>query len=103
LPHVFRDAFVVALLNPKTTLFFAAFLPQFIQPGGGAGLQAALLGAVFVLLAVLTDSLYVLGAAALAPRLPASGGARVWGRYASAATYIGLGLFTAALGARASR
>ncbi len=30
--RIFRDGFVVALLNPKTTLFFAAFLPQFLSP-----------------------------------------------------------------------
>ena len=33
---MFRDGFVVALLNPKTSLFFAAFLPQFMNPQGSA-------------------------------------------------------------------
>ncbi len=31
--RLFRDGFLVALLNPKTALFFAALLPQFINPG----------------------------------------------------------------------
>src|SRR6478735_1338052 len=36
LDRVFRDGFVVALLNPKTSLFFAAFLPQFMDGHGSA-------------------------------------------------------------------
>ena len=52
---MFRDGFVVALLNPKTALFFAAFLPQFIDPSGSPMMQSVLLGALFVLVAASTD------------------------------------------------
>jgi threonine/homoserine/homoserine lactone efflux protein len=60
-----RQAFWVALLNPKTTLFFAALLPPFLDPEGPAVAQSLLLGAVFVVIAAATDSLYVLAAGAL--------------------------------------
>jgi threonine/homoserine/homoserine lactone efflux protein len=57
----FRDGVLVDLLNPKTGLFFVAFLPQFIDPASGpAALQVGLLGLCFVLLAVLFDGGYVL-------------------------------------------
>src|SRR3984893_14774921 len=63
----FRDGFLVALLNPKTALFFAAFLPQFIDPGASPLWQSLVLSCVFVAIAVCTDSLYMLTASALAP------------------------------------
>jgi threonine/homoserine/homoserine lactone efflux protein len=103
LPRIFRDAVLVALLNPKTALFFAAFLPQFMDPGASAVQQGALLGALFVLLALCTDTLYVLAAGAVAPHVVRGARGAMFGRYASAAGFIGLGLFTAASGARAPR
>jgi threonine/homoserine/homoserine lactone efflux protein len=96
LRQVFRDGFVVALLNPKTALFFAAFLPQFMTPGLAAPIgQSVMLGAVFVLIATGTDSLYVLLAGLLAPRLQQARGAARWGRRAAGSAFIGLGLLTA--------
>jgi len=102
LGRIFRDGFVVALLNPKTALFFAAFLPQFMDAATSPAQQAALLGSVFVLLAAATDSGYVLLAGAVGRALAGRGAQRIagLGRYAAAATYIGLGLYTAALSAR---
>lgn len=93
-PHgrIARDGFVVALLNPKTALFFAAFLPQFIDPAGSAALQSGLFGAAFVAIAACTDTAYVLAAGAAAPALAR---VRSAGRYATAAVYLGLGVFTA--------
>ena len=93
--RIMRDGFLVALLNPKTALFFAAFLPQFIDPAGSAVLQSALFGAAFVAIAACTDTIYVLAAGAAAPALDTLGRARVLGRYATALVYFGLGLFTA--------
>jgi len=60
--HAVRTGFVVGLTNPKTIVFFAAFLPQFTDEGGPAGVQIALLGLVFGVLAVCSDSLWALGA-----------------------------------------
>jgi threonine/homoserine/homoserine lactone efflux protein len=99
--RIFRDGFLVALLNPKTTIFFAAFLPQFLHPGSGP-LESVALGALFVLVASCTDCLYVL-LAGVATRFFRNAGPRSAdvGRYATAATFIGLGVFTAASGSRA--
>jgi threonine/homoserine/homoserine lactone efflux protein len=97
---ILREGFVVALLNPKTALFFAAFLPQFLNPAGNVAMQSALFGAAFVVIASCTDTCYVLAARAAAPALGRMKGASTFGRYATAAVYIGLGLFTAAWGSR---
>jgi threonine/homoserine/homoserine lactone efflux protein len=67
--RVFRDGFLVALLNPKTALFFGAFLPQFVDPARPPLAQSLALGAAFVAIAVCTDTLYVLAAARLGPRI----------------------------------
>ena len=53
-----RAGFVVGATNPKTIVFFVAFLPQFIDPGAPAGPQLALLGLLFAVLAVLSDSVW---------------------------------------------
>ncbi len=52
-----RTGFLVGATNPKTIVFFAAFLPQFIDPHAPAAPQLLLLGAVFGVLAVCSDSL----------------------------------------------
>ena len=95
--RIFRRGVIVNVLNPKTALFFLAFLPQFVDPGRGPVLaQVLVLGTLFVLLALLSDSLYALGAGALAARLRRRRpGARDAGRYAGAAVYVTLGTATA--------
>lgn len=98
---LFRDGFLVALLNPKTALFFAAFLPQFMDPAGSAIGQSAVLGATFVAIAAVTDTAYVLFASAVAPRLARSARSAAAGRWLSASCFFGLGLFTAVTGQRA--
>jgi threonine/homoserine/homoserine lactone efflux protein len=60
--HAISTGAVVGVTNPKTIVFFAAFLPQFTSDSGPAALQVALLGIVFALLAVCSDSLWALGA-----------------------------------------
>ena len=99
LNRVFRDGFVVALLNPKTTVFFAAFLPQFLSPDAPFVVQSITLGAVFVAIAALTDSAYALAAGVLAPRLRGGAGSHL-GPVLGGLTFIGLGLFTALAGSR---
>jgi threonine/homoserine/homoserine lactone efflux protein len=97
---IFRDGFVVALFNPKTAIFFAAFLPQFLNPGASPIGQSVLLGALFVLVAAATDSAYALAAGAVAPALSQFRRVRTAGRYLSASAFIGLGVFAAASGSR---
>lgn len=101
--RVFRDGALVALLNPKTTLFFAAFLPQFVVEVGRGDpmLRTATLATLFVAIAAVTDSLYAIAAGALAPVLGRARGARRAGRYASGSALIGLGIYTAVSGSRA--
>lgn len=99
--RVLRDGFLVALLNPKTALFFAAFLPQFTSVSASPLGQSVLLGAIFVAVAATTDALYVLTASVLASRLRRIGSARRWGRYATGTAFIGLGAWTALSGTRA--
>lgn len=60
--HPIRIGFVVGVTNPKTVVFFVAFLPQFINSSGVVALQTVMLGLVFALLAVVSDSLWALGA-----------------------------------------
>lgn len=95
LRRVFRDGFVVALLNPKTTIFFAAFLPQFMSPDTASLGQSIALGSIFVAIAAVTDSAYAVAAAKLGPVLGRARRVRATGRYLSAGAFIGLGLFTA--------
>jgi threonine/homoserine/homoserine lactone efflux protein len=101
--RVFRDGFLVALLNPKTALFFAALLPQFILPAVAPLPQTLFLGSVFVAIAVCTDTLYVCAAAAFAQRLKRDGPARGLGRYLAAATFMGLAAYAAFANPRATR
>lgn len=62
--HPVRTGFTVGATNPKTMVFFAAFLPQFVDPSRGhAVLWTVLLGVVFGVMAVLSDSVWTLMAA----------------------------------------
>ena len=60
--HAVRTGLIVGMTNPKTIVFFAAFLPQFLNDSGPAGLQMGVLGLVFAALAVCSDSLWAIGA-----------------------------------------
>ncbi|NML44290.1 LysE family translocator [Ramlibacter sp. G-1-2-2] len=99
LKRIFRDGFVVAVLNPKTTLFFAAFLPQFMDAHSSPLVQTLSLGALFVGIAACTDLSYVLTASLVAPRLKRVPRGAVWGNRLAGTSFIGLGLLTA-FGAR---
>src|SRR5512132_1335340 len=89
LSKVFRDACWVAMLNPKTAVFFAAFLPQFMTPSIAPMRQSLALGALFVVIAAASDATYALGASALAPRFGRRRGAARWGRFVSGGAFIG--------------
>ena len=98
LGRIVRDGFLVALLNPKTALFFAAFLPQFMATGAPAALQGITLGTIFVAIAAISDSVYAIAAGAVAPALLRARGFRRFGRYLTAGLFISLGLFVAISG-----
>jgi threonine/homoserine/homoserine lactone efflux protein len=101
--RLFREGVLVALLNPKTTIFFAAFLPQFMHPGMPALPQAVMLGAIFVVVAATSDLGYVLLATAFAPRFARAGAAPRWGHYLSGGALIALGVASAMTGQRNTR
>lgn len=93
--RLFGDGVAVSVLNPKIAVFFLAFLPQFVDPGGvPVPLQVFFLGLLYVGLALVTDGAYAL----LASRLRGMLGSRVargpLPRVASGAVYIGLGVST---------
>jgi threonine/homoserine/homoserine lactone efflux protein len=61
--RAFRQAIVAEILNPKTALFFLAFLPQFVRPDHGAVvLQFSVLGLIFVAMSAAYTSLIALAA-----------------------------------------
>jgi threonine/homoserine/homoserine lactone efflux protein len=61
-PAVFWRACIVAAVNPKTLLFNAAFLPQFVPSGGNATMQLAVVSGVFLTVLLLGDMLWALSA-----------------------------------------
>jgi threonine/homoserine/homoserine lactone efflux protein len=101
--RLFRDGLLVALLNPKTALFFAALLPQFIDPNASPPWQSLLFGCVFVAIALCTDTIYVLSASAVASTMRRRSAWRPYGRYVSAASFIGLGIYAAFAGPRSTK
>ena len=95
LARVYRRAVTVAVLNPKTALFFLAFLPQFVRVGHGpAALQILALGLVFTLIGLASDAGYATLAGAAGARLSGERGLRVR-RHLTGTTLVGLGLAAA--------
>jgi len=102
--QLFRDAVVVAFLNPKTALFFAALLPQFVDPRASAPLvQNLVFGGVFVAVALCTDTLYVLTASGLRTAVVRRSQWARLGRYLSAGTFFALGVYAAFASPRSTR
>lgn len=99
----FGEGVVVNVLNPKTALFFLAFLPQFVDPSrGDATLQILELGLLFMCLGLVTDSLWALAAGTAGETLRRS---RRWAhaqRYVSGSVFVGLGLVTGLTGSHHS-
>jgi threonine/homoserine/homoserine lactone efflux protein len=99
--RLFRDGFMVNLLNPKTALFFLAFLPQFVDPGRGhVAMQIAFLGVLLALLGAITDGCYALAAGTMGNWLKRSPHYLGIERYASGVLFVGLGLTAALTGHR---
>ncbi|GGO06042.1 LysE family translocator [Microbispora bryophytorum] len=94
LRRVFLEGVVVNVLNPKTVLFFLAFLPQFVDPFGDVPAQVLLLGLVLAVIGLASDLAYALTAGSLGRRLRAS-----TLRYASGVVYLALALVAALSGA----
>jgi len=101
LARIYGQGVLVNVLNPKTALFFLAFLPQFIDTSRGhATLQIAELGVLFALMGWFSDSLWALAAGSLAEHLRRSDRLRRAQRNVSGGALIALGLASAFSGAR---
>jgi threonine/homoserine/homoserine lactone efflux protein len=104
LARLYASGVVVATLNPKTALFFLAFLPQFVDPAKGApAAQVTVLGCLLVAITAGSDLLYALVTARAGRWL--RGNARVARRQRqlSGAIYLSLGVSAALSGARPTR
>ncbi len=98
LSRVFAQGFVTQLVNPKVAVFFIAFLPQFLNPSAPIALQVLILGVVYVAVALVVDTSYVLAASAVAGRFMGSRIAQRRSGRIAAGTYVVLGVAAAATG-----
>jgi threonine/homoserine/homoserine lactone efflux protein len=90
-------AFLLNILNPKLTIFFLAFLPQFVEPGAAQPLlQLLLLSAVFMAMTFAVFVVYGLVAHAFRRLVVDSARVQSWLRYGFAAAFAGLGAKLAA-------
>jgi threonine/homoserine/homoserine lactone efflux protein len=97
LARLFGHGIVVNVLNPKTALFFLAFLPQFVDAARGAvALQVLFLGLVFLGLGVISDGLWAIAAGTAGNWIRRDGRILRAERYVSGGVFVGLGV-TAAL------
>jgi threonine/homoserine/homoserine lactone efflux protein len=96
LGRLYRQGIVVNTLNPKTALFFLAFLPQFVDPSRGAPwLQILALGLLFAALGFCSDGVWALVAGTLGDRLRGSRRFPSVQRYVSGSVFVGLGAVAA--------
>jgi threonine/homoserine/homoserine lactone efflux protein len=94
--QAFVQGIVVNVLNPKTALFFLAFLPPFLDPSRGpVFVQVILLGLTFIALGVISDGSYALAASAVAKRVRDRRRVLNRGQRASGVVYIALGVLAA--------
>lgn len=103
-PHrrLYLQGVVVNVFNPKTALFFLAFLPQFVDTNrGSVPAQVAFLGVLFAAIALTSDVMYALLADLLAGKLRRSGTGAKLRRWVSGGIFVALGV-TAATARRVS-
>jgi threonine/homoserine/homoserine lactone efflux protein len=101
LRRIYAQGVVVNVLNPKTALFFLAFLPQFVDVSkGSVPLQIVLLGITFILLGFISDGTYALVSARVSRTLKRRRRSGVVRRWLPGLTLIGLGVASAFTGRR---
>ncbi|MCA9910848.1 MAG: LysE family translocator, partial [Anaerolineae bacterium] len=99
--RIFLHAVVVAVFNPKTALFFIAFLPQFVEPvQGNIPLQMLALGLLFLGMATITNSVYAFVAGAAGRWLRGNQKFARVQQYVAGTVYIGLGVTAAMVSGR---
>jgi threonine/homoserine/homoserine lactone efflux protein len=99
LARIFYDGVIVNVLNPKTALFFFAFLPQFVNISSGAvGAQIVFLGVLFVAMGIISDGSYAVVAGTFGNWLRQNHRVLRTQRYLAGSVFIGLGLAAALSG-----
>lgn len=100
--RLFVDGALVNLLNPKTAVFFLAFVPQFVEPDADhATLQLLVISAVYVLMGLVCDGGWAIAGGWLGSRLRHRADVTRRARKASGVVYIALGAVTALTGRHA--
>lgn len=95
-PSLFKSAFIVTALNPKSIAFFVAFLPQFISPNSPALGQTFILGGSFLILAFINALLYAVFAGQLREMIKRTN-VRKWFNRCGGSALVGAGLITAGM------
>jgi threonine/homoserine/homoserine lactone efflux protein len=96
LRRIFSQGVIVNVLNPKTALFFFAFLPQFVDPSrGSVAVQMVMLGILFLLTATITDGMYAVLAGTAGRWLRGNLRFLRAQKYVAGIVYIGLGVVAA--------
>ena len=96
---LYRDGFIINLLNPKTALFFLAFLPQFVDVSRGhVASQIIFLGAVLIVVGFISDACYAIAASKAGQWLRTSRTYQHLDRYLGGTMLIGLGIAAALTG-----
>ncbi|WP_400163076.1 LysE family translocator [Brevibacillus sp. TJ4] len=91
--QTYRQAILVEVLNPKTALFFLAFLPQFVHPEQGSALvQFMVLGMIFVLMSITYTTGIALSMTLLGKVTKRLNWLGRWSGKMAGAIYIGLGV-----------
>ncbi len=96
--RIFLQGVLTEVLNPKTALFFLAFIPQFVDPHGSVVLQFMVLGTISVLLNSTADLVVALFAGPIGHALRTNARMRAGQRYLSGGALVALGVYVAASG-----
>ncbi len=92
-PRAFRQAVLAEILNPKSAIFFLAFLPQFVQTQRGAvALQLAILGILFVVMGLFSTMIFAIGAGRIGAFLRKNSAIARWQGKLVGAIYCTLGI-----------
>lgn len=91
--QLYRRGIIMNLTNPKVSIFFLAFLPQFASPlRGSMGAQMLLLGGLFIAATLLVFSLIALFSGTIGERLQRSASVQTWLHRAAGVVFLGLAL-----------
>lgn len=92
-PRAFRQAVLAEILNPKSAMFFLAFLPQFVQTQKGAvPLQLTILGSLFVVMGLFSTMIFAIGAGRIGSFLRKNSAVARWQGKVVGAIYCALGI-----------